>query len=184
MLIFNRNHDPRHYIAPETLTFAYIAEFGHKVVGIQTYEGATGDEQFYKDGIYMHVLPYNSFLGACSLLGRGLNGALNTIRKWRFVTRTFRREGCNLVFVGDQMGDELIAGYLKKRHRIPLVLHIANPLEQGWEIRKARRPNWPKYITYYVYFKLKAFVSTRALRSADLTDMGCANQDALQFHRP
>ena len=166
MLLRYLRYDPRTFLPPEIEVCSYIANFGHSVTLIVPSNNERAVEQFYLNKVNIYTIPNTRYISGTSLFARSFNMMLNRFRRLPFILRTFKQGEYDLVFVGNETWDQILAIYIKMRYRVPIVFILENPLEQQWEIHKLLSSK--HRCMYYFIFKFSSFLALQTMRIADL----------------
>jgi glycosyltransferase involved in cell wall biosynthesis len=153
-------------VPPQIGICSYLANFGHQVSWVIWSDGKQQTQPFFLNNVRIHTTPDIHYFPTSFLLGKILNTIPNTIRRTRYILKIFKEENYNLILVRDDVFDGLAAAYLKRRHKVPFVFELSNPLEQDWESYRIE-PKKPK-VFYYVFTRFTKFLANRLLREADL----------------
>jgi glycosyltransferase involved in cell wall biosynthesis len=153
-------------IPPQIGICSYLAIFGHEVSWVIWSGGKQQVQPFFLGGVRIYVTPEIHYFSARFLLGRILNKIPNTIKRTRYILKIFKEGNYNLIFVRNDVLDGLLATHIQRRHKVPFVFELSNPLEQEWENYKIELKK-PKFL-YYVVTRFNRFLASRLLGEADL----------------
>lgn len=143
----------------------YLTNFGHNVTWVIPGEGTNNLQQFHSGSIYVLAIPYTCFFNNSSLIGKFFNTALNAPKKIRSILRIFKQGKYNLIYVKGDILDGLIATYIKRKYRIPLIFD-SEPLGMVWEVYKIKSRG-PKFLPYLMA-KIHDSITTYTMKKADL----------------
>jgi glycosyltransferase involved in cell wall biosynthesis len=153
-------------VPPQIGICSYLTSFGHEVIWVIWSDDDCQVQQFFYNDVQVYITPQIQYFSGSSIFTKILNKILNTLRRMRFILKIFKEGKYNLIFVRDDVFDGLIAAYIKKRHKVPFVFELSNPLEMEWELYKIHNRK-PRFL-YYSIAKLNKFIVTRLLHKADL----------------
>jgi glycosyltransferase involved in cell wall biosynthesis len=153
-------------VPPQIGICSYLTSFGHEVIWVIWSDDDCQVQQFFYNDVQVYITPQIQYFSGSSIFTKILNKILNTLRRMRFILKIFKEGKYNLIFVRDDVFDGLIAAYIKKRHKVPFVFELSNPLEMEWELCKIHNRK-PRFL-YYSIAKLNKFIATHLLRKADL----------------
>lgn len=153
-------------VPPQIGICSYLVNFGHEVSWVIWSEGERRVPPFLLNGVRVYVTPDIHYFPGRSLPARMLNKIPNAIRRTRYALSLFKEGSYNLILVRDDVLDGLVAVHIKNRYKVPLVLHLSNPLGQAWEYHKGKSKRYR--VLYYVVDRLVRLVAHRLLREADL----------------
>ncbi|MGA8849158.1 MAG: glycosyltransferase family 4 protein [Dehalococcoidia bacterium] len=153
-------------VYPQIGICGYLANFGHQVSWVIWSDGKQQIQPFFLNGVRIYATPEIHYFPTSFLLGKILNKIPTTIKRTRYILKIFKEGNYNLILVTDDVFDSLVAAYIKRRHKVPFVFELSNPLEQMWENYKIelKKPR----VLYYVIASVNKFLANRLLREADL----------------
>lgn len=143
----------------------YLANFGHNVTWVVPGESTNNLQQFHSGSICIFAIPYTCFFNNSSLIGKFFNTVLNAPKKIRSILRIFKQGKYNLIYVKGDILDGLIATYIKRKYRIPLIFD-SEPLGMVWEVYKIKSRG-PKFLPYLIA-KIHDSITTYTMKKADL----------------
>jgi len=156
-------------VYPQIGICSYLANFGHEVSWVIWSDGKQQVQPFSLGNIRIYATPEIHYFPTRFLPGRILNKIPNRIKRTRYILKIFKEGNYNLILARDDVFDGLLAAYIGRRHEVPFVFQLANPLEQTWEYYKIEYKKtrvW--YYPNYVAAKFTKFLANRLLREADL----------------
>jgi len=158
---------PDMFIDPTLTTSIHLANLGHQVTWIlSSYEDRQVRSFFFKD-VHVYLIPRVQFLPGSSVYVGIANKILDTLRRLRLIPKIIERENCNIVFTrGEEPSDGLIAAYVKRKYKIPLVFRLVDPLEQEWETWKLLNVK-PRFV-HYLIAKFNVLVKSYVMKKAAL----------------
>jgi glycosyltransferase involved in cell wall biosynthesis len=162
--ILRRGEDIR--IPPQIDICSYLTNFGHQVSWVIWSDGKQQVRPFFLGDVRVYATPGIHYFPKRFSLALILNKIPNTIRRMSYILKIFKEGDYDLIFVNDNVFDAVVAAYIKRRHKVPFVFQLSNPLEQEWEYYKIE-PKKPK-VLYYVIGRFTGFLAYRLLRQADL----------------
>ena len=151
-------YEPDMLVYPRLEIFSYITNFGYEVTWVISSPGDSQPQTILLNGIKVYTIPYHYYSLGTWILARIFNKIIYTFRRMRFILNIFRKEEYDLIFVRNDVFDGLTAAYIKRRHKIPFVFELANPLEQEWESYKIAREG-PLFL-YYLITGFSRFLSS------------------------
>ncbi|MFC1915784.1 glycosyltransferase family 4 protein [Chloroflexota bacterium] len=157
---------PNMEVRPQISISSYLTNFGHKVTWVISSEKTRSIQQFLFNDVYVHVIPYVQHLSESRVFAKIFNRMIHTLRRMRAIPRIFAEGEYNLILVRDDVFDGLIAAYLKRKHNVPFVFALSNPLEQEWEAYKidSKKPK----LLYWTIAKFNALIAVYVMKKADL----------------
>jgi glycosyltransferase involved in cell wall biosynthesis len=145
----------------------YLTNFGHNVTWVMVIpgQGTNNLQQFHSGSICVLAIPYTCFFNNYSLIGKFFNAALNAPKRMRCILKIFKQGKYNLLYVKGDILDGLIAIYVKRKYRIPLIFD-SEPLGMVWEVYKIKSRG-PKFLPYLIA-KIHDSLTTYIMKKADL----------------
>ncbi|MBI4283993.1 MAG: glycosyltransferase family 4 protein [Chloroflexi bacterium] len=153
-------------VNPQIGIASYLVNFGHKITWVLSAESSRVTQQATLNRIEIYAAAYIRYLGETFLPGKAFNRVLAMLKKMRLALSVFREGGYDLVFIRDDTFDGLLATYLKRRYRIPLVYELSSPLEEEWEGYKMEGKKL--LFLWYLVAKIKARLKIYIMKKADL----------------
>jgi glycosyltransferase involved in cell wall biosynthesis len=151
---------------PSIEIFSYLTSFGHEITWIISAEEGYQFQQHVPDGVKAGAVYYPRYFSGYSIWLKNFNYIPYLWRRTRLIFRVFRDQKYDLFFVKGGIFDDLLAMYVKRKYRIPLVVYLANPLEQPTaELRLDPKKPVP---LFYMTAKLKEFLNACLVSRADL----------------
>ena len=157
---------PHMRIAPQVGICSYLADFGHSVIWVISSERKRELQHFFLNGVEVCAIPDSCCVPGNSILAKIFREILGAIGRMRFTLKIFKERKFDIILSRNNIFDELIAVYIKKRYKAPFVLVLSNPIEQEQESFKTE-PKSPRFL-YYAIIKFNEFVLTHLLHQADL----------------
>ncbi len=159
-------YGPNMRVNPQIGIFSYLSHFGHEITWVLSAEDSRTTQKITHNGIQVYAAPYIHYLNEHSLLGKIVNRIPATFSKMRLTLKVFKESKYDMVFVRDDIFGGLLATYIKRRYRIPLVYELSSPLEEEWEAYKIEAKA-SRYL-WQLLAKLRALLRIYVLRRADL----------------
>lgn len=160
MLLWLRYGDKTE-IYPTHEILSSLTGLGHRVTWIVSSEETEAIQETMFNDARVFVIPcrYNK------IPIRIVAMALYAIRRTSFILSNFKHERYNIILVRDDLFDGLLALYIKRRYRVPLVFEMSIPVEQSWETRKfySNKRKLQRIIS-----EIEARLIIHILRNADL----------------
>lgn len=138
-----------------------LTRFGHSVTWIVSSEETEEIQETMFNDARVFVIPCRYDKIPIKIVAM----ALYAIRRTSFILSNFKHERYNIILVRDDIFDGLLALYIKRRYRVPLVFEMSIPVEQSWETRKFYSD---KRKLQRIISEIEARLSTYILRNADL----------------
>ena len=160
-MLFGLQYKEKMLIPPQIGIASYITNFGHDVTWILSSEEIKEVQETTFNDIRVFVVPCRYSEGFLKVITK----AVYAFRRVKFVSKNFKKENYNLIFIRRSIFDELLALYLKRRCNIPFVYQMENPIEQSWETHNFYSKH--KYFWFFIS-KIKAHFTMHTLRKADL----------------
>lgn len=166
-MILPLRYRPNMLVYPTIKILGYLTNYGHHVSWIIDSEEHHQSDSFYFGDIEVHPIPFRYYFPGNSIVSRIPNTIINILTKSRPISKVFREGNYDLVLVRHEgpAYDAIIAAYIKRKYKIPLILELSNPLEY-WEETKLHFPK-KRFLLFFVA-KLDEFLSKRVLPKADL----------------
>ena len=123
-------------------------------------------ESFPLGDVLVYLTPQREYSNGFSILVRIPNRIVETVKRSRSILGIFKKGKYNLIFVRNSVFDGLLAIYIKRKYKIPLVFELSSPLEQEWESFKIE-PKKPKLL-YYLMANLTTLIRVYIMKKADL----------------
>lgn len=163
-------------VPPQIGICSYLTKFGHEVAWVIPGEYRQA-QQFSLGDVRVYAIPCIQYLARAAkrppaslgayILAELLNKVPDTLRRMRLVLKIFGEREYDVIFVREwDLFDGLVAAYIKRRHRIPFVFELVNPLQQDWEDHRIE-PKAPTFL-YYLIAKFRALMKVRIMKKADL----------------
>ncbi len=166
LMLLPFRYRPGMCIVPQIGVINHLAQMGHQVSWIVWSDTNSSSPEDPSDGVKILARRYRLYLKGNSPLSKSFNLVCNSLGRIRHVLRIFASKQYNMIVVRSHIIDGLIAAYLCRKHHIPLVIQLRNPLDQEWAIYKIERKR--PQLGYYLLAKLKYYVIRRLLSRADL----------------
>ena len=158
-------YQPDIEVRPQIGICSYLANFGHKVTWVMS-STASSTRQFFWNNVRVYAVPSVQCSGESSLFAKIFGKMSDALRRIRSIPGIFGEGEYNLIFVRDDVFDGLIAAYLQKKHHVPFVFELSNPLEQERGIYKIESKK-PKFL-YYVIAWFNSRIRVYIIKKADL----------------
>jgi glycosyltransferase involved in cell wall biosynthesis len=153
-------------VPPQIGICSHLTNFGHQVSWVLWSDSKQQAQPFSLGNVRIYATPEIHYLPTRFLPGRILNKIPNTIKRTRYILKIFKEGNYNLIFVRDDVFDGLLAAYIRRKHKVPFVLQLSNPVEQTWEHYKTKAKKYR--VLYYMIDRFSRFLANRLLREADL----------------
>ncbi len=164
-MLLSLQYESNMLVYPTIWILSYLTNFGHHVTWVITSQKDLQIKEFPLGDVKVYTIPYRRYLPGSSTLVGALNRILNAISRIRSASRIFRDGKYDLVFVRDSALDGLIAAYIQKRHKVPFIFELSNPLQSApvdmIEQKKFR-------FLHYGLIRFGHFVCNKLLHRADL----------------
>jgi len=173
-------------VVPQIEIASYITHFGHQVTWIIPSEESDEFQERLYQNIRLFVIPCRFKNGVMHPLSK----ALYAIRIVRFVLQNAKAENYSLIFVRDGTFNGLLALYLKRRHQIPLVFEMSNPIEQRALIHRtySRFPHLravtgiiDRHLTMHILRNADLVLPTTKWMADDFSAKGIAREKMLPY---
>lgn len=153
-------YQPNLLIFSKIKMISYLTRLGHQVTWIMSSDSSPKPQEFCLDGVKVCVTPYRHFFPGASILAKSFNRIPHFFTRMRFILSLFRERQYDLIIAQPDIYDVLVAAYIKRRHKVPFVLDLPDPIETtGLQLRRF----W-----HYLVIKSKEFAVRRFLHQADL----------------
>lgn len=142
-------------IYPTHEIMGYLTNFGHNVTWILSSDEINDVLETTYKGVHIFVIPSKNKEGILKVISK----SLYAIRRMHFLFKNFNTMKYDMIFVRNGVFDAFLALCIRRKHKIPFIYEMDNPLEQMWVMEKC---------FWYYFSKTKAYIAEYILSKADL----------------